>query len=444
MKPSPGIPVVLLGLACCLAPCRAAASTAEAGEQQLEMRADQAEPVPSPLPVRWALERAERVNPSIAVDAAMRDVARERIPSAGAFDDPRISYEASNIPVEDFDFTSTPLSGHQLGLKQRFPFPGVLGNREEAARAGYQASRLELANRRRVVAGAVEQAWAELGFTQRALEITQRNIALLRQLAATAEAKYRVGDGLQQDVLRARVELTRLLEEGLMREAAVQTASARLCELLDLPPDLELPMTEALADTAAVPKVSQLLQALERQSPHLQALEARVVEAEKHARSAEWQGYPDVDLGVGYRIRRNVDGDAVHGDDFVSAGITVRLPVNRRKWNAQVAEARALGRRAQAEHRQALAALGARVRSAHAELVRAEAEGRLIETGLLPQARQSLASSRSGYEVGRIDFLSLLDSQITLLRAELRLVRARSDRRSAFAALEAAAGEKLR
>jgi outer membrane protein TolC len=62
----------------------------------------------------------------------------------------------------------------------------------------------------------------------------------------------------------------------------------------------------------------------------------------------------------------------------------------------------------------------------------------------VPQARQSLESSRSGYEVGRIDFLSLLDSQVRMQNAELRRVRAVADRRVAFARLEAAAGEVLR
>jgi outer membrane protein TolC len=84
------------------------------------------------------------------------------------------------------------------------------------------------------------------------------------------------------------------------------------------------------------------------------------------------------------------------------------------------------------------------IRSAHAELVRSSAEGALLETGLVPQAQQSLEASRSAYKVGRIEFLSLLDSQVRLLEAELRLARARADKRRAFAALEAAAGEELR
>jgi outer membrane protein TolC len=101
-------------------------------------------------------------------------------------------------------------------------------------------------------------------------------------------------------------------------------------------------------------------------------------------------------------------------------------------------------RRAEADYRAAHAAVTASLRRSHAELERAVSEEALLETGLLPQARQSLESSRSGYEVGRIDFLSLLDSQVRFLDAELRLTRARADKRLAFAALEVAAGEKLR
>ena len=128
----------------------------------------------------------------------------------------------------------------------------------------------------------------------------------------------------------------------------------------------------------------------------------------------------------------------------MSAGFTVRLPVNRSKWRSRVAEQRALLRRSEAELREARAALEARARRAHAALTRAVAEERLLETGLVPQARQSLESSRSAYEVGRVDFLSVLDSQVRLLEAELRLARAHADQHLAFAALESAAGEKIR
>jgi outer membrane protein TolC len=399
---------------------------------------------PAPLPLDWCVERAASSNPEIALASAAGDAALHRVGPAGALEDPRFGYEASNIPTGDFDFGSTPLSGHQFGLRQKVPFPGVLGSRRDAAGAQARAASFSIADRRLLVASAVETAWSDLGFAQRAVDITDRNIALLRQLHTIAEARYRVGAGLQQDVLRAQVQLTTLLQERLQREAAIEAAGARLAALLDVPAETRFPTTAPLADTAVLPELASVLEGLESRSPRLRALKARIESARSLVRVAELEGYPDFDLGVGYRLRKNVVGDPVGGDDFVSAGVTIRVPWNRSKWGARVAERQALLRGEEARYRSALADLASRVRSAHAELVRADAEASLLASGLVPQARQSLDSSRSGYEVGRIDFLSLLDSQVRLLEAELQLVRAVADRRRSYAALEAAAGERLR
>ena len=400
--------------------------------------------VPSPLGLDWCLERAREANPDLAQIAAVAEAARYRIDSAGTFEDPRLAYDASNIPTGDFDFDSTPLSGHQFGLRQKLPFPGLLSNQKTAARRGAEASELLVHDRRLMIDGAVEAAWAELGFAQSARDITNRNVDLLRQLAATAESRYRVGSGLQQDVLRAQVELTVLLQERLRRTEAVENAESALIVLLDLPADLSFPPTEALNLSADEPRLSHLLSTLEEKNARIRSAGLRVEEARSRIRVAELEGMPDVDFGLGYRIRKNVRGDTVEGDDFLSAGLTLRLPINRSKWRARVAEQRANLRRTEADLRGLRGMLFARTRNAHAALVRASSEEALLETGLVPQARQSLEASRAAYKVGRIEFLSLLDSQVQLLGAELRLVRARADKRLAFAALESASGEKLR
>jgi len=400
--------------------------------------------VPRILTLDWCIGRAREANPTLERVTAMASAATHRIRPAGALEDPRIAYEASNIPTGDFDFDSTPLSGHQLGLSQKLPFPGLLSNRQRAARRNAESSELLVEDQRILTDGTVESAWAELGFAQQALDITHRNIALLRHLSSTAESRYRVGSGLQQDVLRAQVELTTLLQERLRRQEAIKQAESRLVALLDLPPETELPRTEALQTSHDMPSLAPLLTGLEGRNARIRSAEKKVEEARLRIRVAELEGLPDIDLGVGYRVRTNVPGDSVGGDDFVSAGLTLRLPVDRSKWRARVAEKRALLRSAEAELRGVRAHLADQTRLAHAALVRASSEESLLETGLVPQARQSLEASRSAYEVGRIEFLSLLDSQVSLLGAELRLARARADKRMAFAALEIAFGEKLR
>jgi len=400
--------------------------------------------IPSVLTLEWCLERAREANPALAEATALASAAEHRIRPAGALDDPRLAYDASNIPTGDFDFDSTPLSGHQLGLRQKLPFPGLLSSRKTAARRGYEASDLLVEDRRLLTDGAVESAWAELAFAQQALDITDRNVDLLRQLAATAETRYRVGSGLQQDVLRAHVELTALLQERLRREESIERTSSHLVALLDLPAETDLPRTDSLHSTETVPPLPTLLTGLEEKNARLRSVEKKVEEARLRIRVAELEGLPDIDLGIGYRVRKSVPGDPVDGDDFLSAGFTMRLPLDRSKWRSKVSEQKSLLRRAQAELRRVRAQLSSQTRIAHAELVRASSEEALLETGLVPQARQSLEASRSAYKVGRIEFLSLLDSQVRLLGAELRLVRARADKRRAFAALETVSGEKLR
>jgi outer membrane protein TolC len=400
--------------------------------------------IPDPLPLEWCLDAAARGNPDIEFEAAGAEAAAHRIRPAGSLEDPRFGYAAVNLPVSTFDFDSSPMSGHQLELRQKLPFPGLLSSRKAAARAASDAAHESLADRRWRVASEVERSWAALGFAQRALELTESNIDLLRQIAEIAEAKYRVGTGLQQDVLRAQVELTLLLEERLRRVATVRASAARLAALLDAPPATSFPRTDELADASALPALAPLLGRLPETSPRLRALSRQVEEAERAHRAMQLEGYPDVDLGLGYRIRSEAPGDPVSGDDFVSAGLVFRLPVDRGKWRERVAERAALLRRAKASYRSALVRLRDAVSSIHADLERADAEVALLETGLLPQTRQSLQSSRSGYRVDKVDFPSLVDSQVKLLEAQLSLVRAVADRRSAFAALEGAVGERLR
>ncbi|MEE8166582.1 MAG: TolC family protein, partial [Myxococcota bacterium] len=375
--------------------------------------------IPDPLALDWCLERANTANPSLEAVFAEADAARAGIGAAGRLEDPRFSYEVVNLPTGDFDLHSTPMSGYQLSLRQKLPMPGLLSSQKTTARASANAAEAAYDDRRARLAASVERAWSSLAFAQRALEITDQNLELLRQLREIAEIKYRVGSGLQQDVLRAQVELTTLLGERLRREALLKQSEATLLALLDLPADRELPRTENLDQQSSIPNLPDLLARIGDASPLLRERRARIEVAEERVRTAKLEGYPDVDLRVGYRIREDSGSDPANGQDFVSAGFTLRLPVDRHKWRSKVAEQRARLRKAKAEYRASLAMLGDEIRTAHSELVQADAEVELLVTGLLPQARQSLESSRSGYQVARIDFLSLLDSEVRLFEAEL-------------------------
>jgi outer membrane protein TolC len=67
----------------------------------------------------------------------------------------------------------------------------------------------------------------------------------------------------------------------------------------------------------------------------------------------------------------------------------------------------------------------------------------LIKTGIIPQARQSLESALAGYSVDKVDFLTLIDNQVTLLKWEIKYHRQLTDYEQNLAALEHVVGQPL-
>jgi outer membrane protein TolC len=67
---------------------------------------------------------------------------------------------------------------------------------------------------------------------------------------------------------------------------------------------------------------------------------------------------------------------------------------------------------------------------------------RLYESGILPQARLAVESSLSAYRVNRVDFLALLDSQMTVLEYEISHAKALSNYNIALAEIELLTGSE--
>ncbi|HEU0302817.1 MAG TPA: TolC family protein, partial [Longimicrobium sp.] len=154
--------------------------------------------------------RALAAHPRLRAAQARLDAARGRVAPAGARPDPMLMAGIQNLPVSRPGFSADEMTMKMVGVSQTFPYPGKLplaravAEREaDAAAAELEAARLEV--RREVL-----DAWYELAFIDRALEIVERNRSTLAALVAATEVRYGAGTGSQQEVLRARLEATRL------------------------------------------------------------------------------------------------------------------------------------------------------------------------------------------------------------------------------------------
>ena len=67
----------------------------------------------------------------------------------------------------------------------------------------------------------------------------------------------------------------------------------------------------------------------------------------------------------------------------------------------------------------------------------------LYKNGIIPQSRLSLKSATSGYQVGTVDFLTLLDNLVTLFSFELEYERHLTEYQKALARIEELSGVEL-
>ncbi len=367
-----------------------------------------------------------------------------RVPQAGALQDPMLALDLRNVPTSSFDFNSTHMSGKQLTVSQRIPLPGLLRAKERAAESAAGAAREVLADRTGTIVNLVKQGYYALAFLDRAIEVTERNRALLRDLVRIAEKKYVVGRGLQQDVLKAQVSLSALRDRLIRLNTDRRLAEARLNRVLNRPMDTAV---NAPGDVVATPldlSVEDARRLALAHRPRLQELDHTISRWAATEQAARRSGRPDLTFRLGYLQRAHVAPDPVNGSDFLSFGVSMNLPIfNGRKRDNQVAEAQANNRMARAQKEDVSREILFQVQEICLEVDRHRKQAELFRTAILPQAQQSLESAMAGYQVDKVDFLTLLNNQVSLFQFEIEHYHHLIQREKKLAELEAVIGKRL-
>jgi len=181
--------------------------------------------------IREALENSPRIEAALNQSLA----AERKISQAGALPDPQVTLGLMNLPVNSFAFDQEPMTGKLIGVMQMFPFPGKQALATGMARNEASAVKQMEEEIRGQVVQAVSRIYYDIFAVDRARETAEKNRELMRQFVRIAETRYATGSGLQQDVLRAQVEMSRLEDSLLMWDQKRRALVARLNALLDRP-----------------------------------------------------------------------------------------------------------------------------------------------------------------------------------------------------------------
>ncbi len=388
------------------------------------------------------IQEALKNNPNLSVLRARLTAFEAKIPQAGALEDPSFRFEVSNLPLRNFNLSSTPMSGNQFVLSQKFSLPGKQRARERSAQFASDSVAWLLRDRELAIANAVKQPFLELAYVTRAIAIMEKNRVLLQDLVRIARTKYAVGKGLLQDVLKAQVSLSSLDTELIALRAEKQLAEARLNLVLNRPVQSPLGTPPDTIGLSSVPMTVDALQAqADEAHPSLKAMEQSIMMWQAQVEVARRNLWPDMTVNLGYRQRVFTPNDPVKGSDFISVGIGIPLPVfGGRKQRQQIAEARANMREAEAQKAAERQQIYYEIQRLIIQARQHRESAELFRTAMLPQAEQSLASALSGYRVDKVDFLTLLNNQMTLLNFEIAHYRHVIEHEKRVADLAAAVG----
>lgn len=410
-----------------------------AASRALPQEHSHAGPVVPALTLAQLEQIALQANPEIRLAARKVAAAEAHVPGAGALDDPSLMYRGWQVPVTQPWNYNAAMNMFMVG--QTFPGPGKRGLRSEIANDAVTVAKADLEARKREIAAGVRKAFYDLLRNDDELKIHDEQVAIARQGLEAARIKYSVGKVPQQDVLKAQIAVSKLLEHLVMLEQDAELGHATLNTLLGRNPESPIEVAGEYTLPAKLPAIEELEQLALTARPELAARSAAITQAGDQLKLARKAYTPDFSANAGYML---MPSGSEHRNNYMIEG-SMTLPwLNHRKHDAEIEEAQAGVAEQQAEFEAGRLLVFQQIQNA---LVRARAARKLVDfykDTLRPQTNAALQATVIAYENDRTDILNLLDGQNASLEVDYSYFRALAEFEQRMAELELAVGEPIR
>jgi outer membrane protein TolC len=330
----------------------------------------------------------------------------------------------------------------EFSISQKFPFPGKRPLMKEMASREAEAVSTEIEGKIHQIIKDVKTAYYDLSHIYRTTEVTQRNKRILEDFARIAETRYAVGEGIQQDVFKAHVEVSKMVDDLIMLSQRKQALEAKLNALLNR--SLETPMGEP--EEVVFRKFPFTIEELKKMAlemnPTLKGMKKMIEAKEKAYVLAKREYYPDFNFKFAYGQRDN--GPDMRRRDMLTGMVEMNIPIfYKSKQDRKVAETKAEILATEAQYRAMKNEVLFMITDMASMVQRGERQIELYKTGILPQASLQINSAMSSYRVNKADFMTLLDSQMTLYKYELEYHQALTEYKKNVATLGAAVGKQF-
>jgi outer membrane protein TolC len=421
-----GIPLLLAGLV--IAQDGQKGGAAPAGDAQASNAA-------APVSLKDLILEAEQSNAEIAAAERGYAASTHVAPQVSALPETQVTLQLFSVgsPLPFAGYTNSEFAYIGLGASQEIPYPGKRGLRAQLANREADVRHVQIEVVRRTVIEKLKAAYFRVAYLQQTLSVLERNDQLLKDVEQIVESRYRVGQGNQQEVLKAQLQHTKILQEITMHHREVGQLEAQLKQLLNRSQDTPDIQTEPLAARALTYSASDLLNSVRKQNPNVQAQQATLAKTETQVELAKKEFRPDFAVQYMYQ---NTDRKF---RDYYMATFNVTLP-NRGRRKAELAESKAnreqANKQLEAETRQRLA----EVQDQYVVAQTSTEQLKIYKDGLIPQSDATFRAALAAYQANRQDFQTLLSSFMDVLNLQIEYQRELADHESALARLETLTG----
>ena len=363
--------------------------------------------------LKQALER----NPRIRAARQEADASSFRIPQEKSLPDPMVSLGLKNMGFPQFTVGKEIMSGIGLSFSQAIPFPGKLRLKGEIAEKAFERRQQV---RDSVVLGVlkdVKTAYFELYALHKSIAILQEQKTLMQKALDLTETMYSVGTGVQSDVLKAQVEVSRMDEMITPMAEMITALDARLNLLLDLPADNPLGMPQDQGVESLSISLEEIRKAAEANSPMVKEASLMVEEGAKMVDLSRKERSPNFVVEGGWDFKGRLTG-------MYEVMVGVEIPLYLKTKQAKMLE-ESLARLASSKSGLSSTRNDVAFMLTEDFLKARSAENliRLYKDRIIPQASLTVESSMAGYQVGKTDFLALLSDINTLFSYKMAYYR---------------------
>ena len=387
------------------------------------------------------LQEAETHNPEILAARAAWQAAQQVPSQVSTLPDPQVQVQSFSVgdPVPFRGYSTSNFAYIGIGVSEDLPYPGKLRLRGQIA--SHQAAALDQDYRAvgRRVKAQVESEYYQLGYLHQVQVTLEADQKLLQEIAQVAEARYTQGNGNEQDVLKAQLNETKIVDQLATNEQNIGSAQAALKAVLNRSPQSPDVAIGELVETPLPESQHDLLALARAQNPAVQAWKTSEQASAGQVALAHKDFYPD--FSVSYMYQRT---DPARYPAYYMLTFGVKLPIFRsRRQKPELAEA--VAKRAQA-HQQVQASAQQASATLQAAYVHVQTGTRVLQIykqGLIPQAKATFEAGLAAYQAGREDFETLLNAFLDLQNLNLDYWNTLAQRETALAQIEQLTGVNL-